>query len=136
MGKTLYQFKYDGSKQSFLNKIDSWKANTTEGKRYRPSKVKNDAIACIQRGKGMLTAPIFYDFFVTSEDENQIDVQIKGYVKNVLMPGISIGNSPIKENSSFLIPRAWKRPRLNGWRDMIKLLDYFEIKEYQQSEIK
>ena len=122
LGVTVFKFEFPGSVEDFVEKVNNWMTFTEEGSRYQIKNKDEDMILKIQRGMGVLTAPIVFEFRIGSVIGLSIDVLVRGYTSlfglNMLKQGIS---------SDALIGAL---PRRNGWKDMLKLLDHLQVAHY------
>ncbi|MFX0211997.1 MAG: hypothetical protein ACFFDT_38840 [Candidatus Hodarchaeota archaeon] len=130
MGETIFEFTFKGNKDLFLKKMDTWLTTTTEGNRYRVKTPISTSILTIQRGKGFFTAPIVMEFYIEAEKEDLTDMVTKGYIHPFAIGPLKFGKSSILADA-----KAGALPRRNGWKDMLKLLDFVGIDQYQHQFI-
>lgn len=123
MGVTVFTFTYDGDTDQFLERVHSWMATTTEGRRYRITDSTSGSIMTIKRGKGFLTAPIIFEFYTSSFLGFSAEVIVRGYVRAFAIGGIKWSLSQDSLLGGI--------PRRNGWEDMMKMLDFVGIAQYQ-----
>jgi len=128
MGMTTLYFTFNGSKEEFLGRTNDWLTLTTEGKRYRIKSTKNYTILKIKRGLGFFTAPIIMEFNISSQMENSLKMFVNGYVVNMLFI-IPLGKLSLVPSVSSISSFFGGLPRTNGWKDMVKLLEYIGVDE-------
>ena len=125
LGVTVFKFEFPGSEEQFIEAVNSWITSTAEGGRYQFKKPTRDTFLKIQRGMGVLTAPIVVDFEIGSVLGLSTEVLARGYVK---MFGLNIKQSLSSDAMAGALPRR------NGWKDMMKLLDYLQVSYTHHSE--
>lgn len=130
MGTATFKFNFEGNKESLMNKIETWLTTTTEGKRYSKKNPAPGSFLKIQRGKGFWTAPIVIEFDLLNETGSATEILVKGYVVTLLLFLIPIGRASFSESA-----KIGGLPRRNGWKDMMKILDFLNVKEYELGEI-
>ena len=118
MGVAKFEFTLDGSIKDFNKQLDDWLNTTTEGQRYKYKDPSPGFDIKLQRGIGILTAPIVFEFRIDSNYDSKVDILSIGYVRNFLF----LGKSAISDKAIF-----GTLPRRNGWNDMMKLLDFLDI---------
>ena len=123
MGVTVFKFEFPGSVDEFVEKVNTWVTSTEEGKRYHTKDNDEDTILKIQRGKNVLTAPIVFEFRIGSAIGHPIDILVRGYVR---MFGLSRYKQDLRSDAML-----GALPRRNGWKDMLKLLDYVRVSNYE-----
>jgi len=132
MTVTKVEFNFNGSESIFHQKLDEYLSSTEEGKRYK----KKDTLLedTLQSGRIVLTI----DY--TKETSDVLRVVVVGYVKNsnliwlLLLPimcwcgyGLKLkGHKPLIPDSIGLQKR--------GWNDLVNLLEYLEVEDYQVRE--
>ena len=123
MGITVFKFSFPGSEEQFVEKVNEWMTITKEGQRYKIKDPEEGTILRIQRGKGVMTAPIIFEFKVGSVLGLATEILAKGYVK---AGGLSGAKQDINPGAKF-----GALPRRNGWKDMLKLLDHAGILNFE-----
>ncbi len=123
MGVTVFKFEFPSSVDEFVEKVNTWATSTEEGKRYHTTDNDEDTILKIQRGKGVLTGPIVFEFRIGSAIGPSIDILVRGYVR---MFGLSRYKQDLRSDAM-----SGALPRRNGWKDMLKLLDYVRVSNYE-----
>jgi len=109
--------------EEFVKKVNTWMTSTEEGNRYYDKHHDEDTILKIQRGKGVLTGPIVFEFRTGSAIGPSIDILVRGYVR---MFGLSGYKQDLRSDAI-----TGALPRRNGWKDMLKLLDYVGISDHE-----
>ena len=123
MGVTVFKFEFPSSVDEFVEKVNAWATSTEEGKRYHTTDNDEDTILKIQRGKGVLTGPIVFEFRIGSAIGPSIDILVLGYVR---MFDLSRYKQDLRSDAML-----GALPRRNGWKDMLKLLDYVRVSNYE-----
>ena len=123
MGVTVFKFEFPGSVDEFTEKVNTWVTSTEEGNRYHTIDNDEDTILKIQRGKGVLTGPIVFEFRIGSAIGPSIDILVRGYVR---MFALSRYKQDLRSDAML-----GALPRRNGWKDMLKLLDYVRVSNYE-----
>ncbi len=123
LGVTVFNFEFPGSVEEFVEKVNTWMTSTEEGNRYHTKHHDDDTILKIQRGKGVLTGPIVFEFRIGSVIGLSIDLLVRGYVS---MFSLSSFKRDLRSDAMF-----GALPRRNGWKDMLKLLDYVDVSNYE-----
>lgn len=114
-------------RQFLIQKIQNWVETTTEGRRYR---IKSPAIGfppdlILQRGQGILTAPIFIEF-TFSELAGTTQIHVRSYLRTSFFPFSRMNlQLPIKRGLLARIPRR------NASRDLQKLLAFLGVADYR-----
>ena len=122
LGVTIFNFEFPKSPEQFVKVVNEWMTSTKEGKRYLAEDSEGDTVLKIQRGKGIITAPIVLEFEVGAVLGLPTEMQVRGYVHPF---GLKNYRQDLRSDAmSTAIPRR------NGWKDMIKLLDYADISNY------
>ena len=115
----MFKFSFPSSEDQLVESIKSWMTSTIEGNRYRVYVPGRGMFLRIQRGSGVLTAPIVIDFEVGSALGLSTEVLARGYVKMFSLRGFK------QDLRSDALTGAL--PRRNGWKDMLKLLDFLQV---------
>ena len=123
MGVTVFKFAFNGSKEQFLERVRDWIVTTTEGQRYKVKKPSPGTILMIQRGVGAITAPIIMEFKVGSELGLSTEMLARGYVRAFAIGRFKKDLRPDAIGGGL--------PRRNGWKDMLKILDFAGVDQYQ-----
>ncbi|MGD2072827.1 MAG: hypothetical protein PVG65_05000 [Candidatus Thorarchaeota archaeon] len=123
MGVTVFKFDFPGSSEKFVEKVNEWMTITKEGGRYKIKEPEEGTILRIQRGRGLMTAPIVFEFKVGSVLGLATEMLAKGYVK---MGGLGGAKQDIKTDA-----KLGAIPRRNGWKDMLKLLDHVGVLNFE-----
>ena len=123
LGVTVFKFEFPSSVDEFVEKVNTWATSTEEGKRYHTTDNDEDTILKLQRGKGVLTGPIVFEFRIGSAIGPSIDILVRGYVR---MFGLSRYKQDLRSDAML-----GGLPRRNGWKDMLKLLDYVRVSNYE-----
>ncbi len=123
MGVTVFKFEFPGSEEQFIEAVNSWMASTVEGNRYNIKESEQGVLLKIQRGMGILTGSIVVEFDIGSVLGLSTEVLARGYVK---MFGIGSHKRGFQSDAIY-----GALPRRNGWRDMLKLLDFIGISNYE-----
>ena len=126
MGVAQFNFPFQGTVKDFNNQLDNWLKTTPEGKRYRYKNPGSGFAIKLQRGIGLLTAPIFLEFGFGQENGTSIDIFAIGYVRNFAI----LGKSPISEKAAF-----GALPRRNGWKDMMKIFSFLDIQNFNSTTV-
>ena len=122
LGVTIFNFEFPKSPEQFVKVVNEWMTSTKEGKRYLAEDSEGGTVLKIQRGKGIITAPIVLEFEVGAVLGLPTEMQVRGYVHPL---GLKNYRQDLRSDAmSTAIPRR------NGWKDMIKLLDYADISNY------
>ena len=123
MGVAKFEFTFDGSIKDFNKHLDDWVYTTSEGRRYKYKDPSPGFDFKVQRGDGMFTVPIIFEFKIDSNDDSTVDILSIGYVRNLIF----FGKQAISE-LAFIGPFGYflKAPRRDGWKDMMKLLDFLD----------
>jgi len=119
LGVTVFKFEFPGSEEQFVEAVNSWMASTIEGKRYKVREPKQGMFLKIQRGMGILTAPIVFEFEIGSVLGLSTEVLARGYIKMFGLNRFKQGLSSDAMSGAL--------PRRNGWKDMVKLLDFLQV---------
>lgn len=119
MGVTVFKFEYPGSEDQFIEAVNSWITSTIEGNRYQVREPNQGMFLKIQRGKGVLTAPIVVEFEIGSVLGLSTEVLSRGSVK---MFGLNMFKQDLRSDAVL-----GALPRRNGWKDMMKLLDHLQV---------
>ncbi len=123
MGVTVFKFEFPGSTEQFIEKVSAWMTATNEGKRYHVTNPEEGTILKIQRGKGLMTAPIIFEFEIGSAIGLSTDFLARGYIHVFALKRIKQDLRSDAKVSGL--------PRRNGWKDMLKLLDHVEVSNYE-----
>ena len=123
LGVTIFKFEFPGSEEQFIEAVNSWRTSTIEGNRYQVKKPEQGTLLKFQRGKGILTGPIVIEFEIGAALGLSTDVLARGYVK---MFGIRSHKRDLRSDAMY-----GSLPRRNGWKDMLKLLDFVGISTYE-----
>jgi len=126
LGVTVFKFEFPGSEEQFIEAVNSWITSTAEGSRYKFKQPTRDTFLKIQRGMGVLTAPIVVEFEMGSVLGLSTEVLAKGYVR---MFGLNRFKQSLSSDAM-----SGALPRRNGWKDMMKLLDYLQVSYNHYSE--
>ncbi|MFW9907841.1 MAG: hypothetical protein ACFFEF_04640 [Candidatus Thorarchaeota archaeon] len=128
MGVTIFKFSFPGDSKLLVDRIHHWMNSTPEGNRYNLHKRTPGSVICLKRGMGLITAPIVFEFHIMAESEEHSDVYAIGYAR-------AFGIGPITGLKSSLKADALTGtlPRRNGWKDMIKVIDYIGVDQYTHS---
>lgn len=121
-----FDFLYYGSIKDFNAQINNWLNSTPEGRRYNYKKPDPDFYIKLQRGIGVLTAPIVFQFKIENEEASQLGIIAIGYIKTFTL----FGKSSISNGA--LIGAI---PRRNGWADMTKLLSFLGVMKFNHGEM-
>ena len=122
MGVTIFKFQYPDSSEHFTKSVIKWLTSTKEGNRYIIRDSEEGMLLKIQRGKGVMTAPIILEFKVGAALGIPTEIQARGYVH-------VFGLKKIKQDlrSDAKITAI---PRRNGWKDMQRILNHANIPTY------
>jgi hypothetical protein len=123
MGVTVFKFSFPGSSEQFVEKVNEWMTITKEGGRYKINDPEEGAILRIQRGRGLMTAPIVFEFKVGSVLGLDTEMLARGYVQ---MGGLRAVKQDINPDA-----KVGGIPRRNGWKDMLKLLDHVGVLNFE-----
>ncbi|MFW9794530.1 MAG: hypothetical protein ACFFEE_09520 [Candidatus Thorarchaeota archaeon] len=121
-GVTVFKFDYPASPEQFIATVREWMALTKEGIHYIMKNPEEDTILKIQRGRGLITAPIVFEFKVRAASSRHTEIIVVGYVK---MFAINRLRQALKPDATIGL-----LPRRNGWKDMLKLIEYSGITFY------
>lgn len=122
MGVTVFKFEYPDSPEQFTEMVNEWMISTKEGKRYILQDSEEGTVLKIQRGKGIMTAPIILEFKVGAALGIPTEMQVRGYVHVFGLKNFKQDLRPDAKITTI--------PRRNGWKDMLKLLDYSDVSKY------
>ena len=120
MSVANFRFSINGSKSDFIKRLNEWLAHTPEGKRYRIKNPSNESLVKIQRGLGLLTAPIIFEFNILKENGQLTEISVKGYIKFLIF----FWKMDVSESALF-----GGLPRRNGWKDMMKIMSFLGIQQ-------
>lgn len=123
LGETVFRFEFPGSVDQFIEKVDSWMKSTKEGSRYKTKDPEEGTVLKIQRGKGLMTAPIVFEFKVGGVIGLTTEMLARGYVK---VAGLGSIRQDIRADA-----KGGAIPRRNGWKDMLKLLNHIAVTNYE-----
>lgn len=123
LGVTVFKFGYPSSPEQFIEKVSEWMRSTTEGNRYIIKDPEDGIILKIQRGKGHLTAPIVIEFRHGPVLGIPTEIQVTGYVSFF---GLNYFKQDLRPDAMTSIV-----PRRNGWKDMLRLLDFTAVSNYE-----
>lgn len=123
MGITAFKFSFPGSTEQFMEKANNWLTTTKEGKRYKVKEPDEGTILKLQRGKGLMTAPIIFEFKVGSVLGLSTEMFARGYVHVMALRSIKQDIRPDAKGGAI--------PRRNGWKDMVKLLDHVGVLNFE-----
>lgn len=129
MGIAQFDFSFIGTSDEVLNKLKMWLNTTQEGKRYKQITPSFGGQFTIQRGKGVLTPPIFLEFLIHSEKGSTTHVSAYGYVRGLIFIVIP-RKLPIAKDSLRV-----GLPRRNGWYDMMKILKFLGVQKYNLRKV-
>lgn len=119
LGVTVFKFEFPGSEDQFIAAVRSWMTSTVEGNRYEVREPSRGMFLKIQRGMGVLTAPIIIEFEIGSVLGLSTEVLARGYVKMFALKRFK------QDLRSDAVSGAL--PRRNGWKDMVKLLEHLQV---------
>ncbi|MFW9891657.1 MAG: hypothetical protein ACFFFO_05610 [Candidatus Thorarchaeota archaeon] len=122
LGVTVFKFEFPGSPKQFIERVREWMTLTKEGSRYQIKDLEEDTFLKIQRGKGIVTAPIVFEFKVGAILGLSTEIIAVGYIKVFSIPRLKQDLRP-DANLGLL-------PRRNGWKDMLRLIEYSGIAFY------
>ncbi|MGY5859201.1 MAG: hypothetical protein RTU63_07520 [Candidatus Thorarchaeota archaeon] len=125
MGVTIFRFEYPGNPEQFTKIVNEWMTSTKEGKRYIGQDSEEGMVLKIQRGKGFMTAPIVIEFIEGAALGLPTEIQMRGYVHVFGLRNIKQDLRPDAKITAI--------PRRNGWKDMLKLLDYADVSNYEHN---
>ncbi len=125
LGVTVFKFEFLGSPEQFIEIVSEWMTSTKEGKRYVVKDPEEGTVLKIQRGKGFMTAPIVIEFKEGAALGLPTEMQVRGYVHVFGLKNIKQDLRPDAKITAI--------PRRNGWKDVLKLLDYADVSNYQHN---
>ena len=125
MGVTVFKFEYPDSPEQFTEMVNEWMISTKEGKRYILQDSDECTVLKIQRGKGIMTAPIILEFKVGATLGIPTEMQVRGYVH---VFGLKNFRQDLRPDAKITAI-----PRRNGWKDMLKLLDYADVSNFEHN---
>lgn len=123
MGVTAFKFSFPGSTEQFIENVNNWLNNTKEGNRYKLKEPEEGTILKLQRGKGFMTAPIIFEFKVGSVLGLSTEMFARGYVHAMALKSMKQDLRPDALGGAI--------PRRNGWKDMVKLLEYVGVLNFE-----
>jgi len=106
--------------------MDAWLTTTKEGKRYRVKKPISTSILTLQSNRYGVFIPIVMEFYIIEEKEDFADMTAKGNIHPFAIGPIKFGKSTIREDA-----KAFVLPRRNGWKDLLKILEFVGIDQYK-----
>lgn len=122
LGVTVFKFEFPGSPEQFIETVEEWMTLTKEGNRYYIKDHEEDTLLKIQRGKGIVTAPIVFEFKVGAALGLPTEMIVICYVELFSMRRFLQDLRP-DAHLGFI-------PRRNGWNDILKLLYYVNVTFY------
>lgn len=121
MGVAQFNFSFYGSVKDFNTQLDNWMQTTPEGRRYKYKNPSAGFYIKLQRGIGLLTAPILFEFRIDQDNGSSLNIIAIGYVRNFSL----LWKSPISDKAIL-----GALPRINGWKDMMKIFSFLGIAKF------
>lgn len=122
LGVTAFKFEFPDSPEQFTQTVNDWLTSTKEGNRYMIKDSEEGTLLKIQRGKGVMTAPIVLEFKVGAALGLPTEIQVNGYVH---VFGLKNFRQDLRPDAKITAI-----PRRNGWKDMLKILDHANVSNY------
>jgi hypothetical protein len=122
LGVTVFEFEFPESPELFIELVREWMTTTKEGNRYIIKDPEEGLFLKIQRGKGVMTAPIVLEFKVGAVLGLPTEMKVRGYVHVFGLKNFKQDLRPDAKITAI--------PRRNGWKDMLKLLNHVNVSDY------